>query len=434
MERPRAGSFVRTGLIAGAAALGGALAASGAFLLRGDRESAPAAPVSEPLTTVPAPSDSEPVIVDPQIISPGSPTLERYVAAQQRAIADLPAVFLTDDQAEARGLAIVPNGYDNRRPAEATAIFRYPLPGQTPRSAIVSEFFAARFLVGRAQSYQSTAHERQRFGIVVWAFEEPAGARRAFRALRDLSGREWHPSGFAPQAALIEDFNRKISDVLWVHGPLVIRAGYAVQDGIGAARETRDALARLIDEQAGVFAPPDERAIDLPSTDATLYGRLATLKVPDDLLPGGLSTYDRSLGGSLFTDLRGSSIANSPVADAFMASGFVGGQEQIIKVAARQVRYGLYAYAFDSPEAAGRALRIVRDGAEARVRAVRNFPGAVLVSGPNGDGYSDLYWTRGPLLLRAGIYSSPDHPLSPQVRDRLARMLDARSARFLRDL
>ncbi len=363
-----------------------------------------------------------------------NPVAALYQAEVRQAATDLPGLFLTDEQAAELGLRIVANGFDNRHPPKADAVFRYPLPGQTPRSVIVAEFFASRFLLGRAQSYEIEG-VKGRLGIVAWAFADADGADRAFRALRDLSGRPWHPSGFAPDSALVEDGERRTSDLLWVDGALLLRASYAVPAGVHEARLLRGRLAGVFAAQASIYSADVPVAPAVLPADPTLAGHLARLAVPDRELPGGHSTRAAAARASLFFEPGGSGAGGILTTDRsarFAELGFVGMHVQAIRVSHRpRGSYALTGYAFDTDAGARHALRHIRTMAVGRVSRSDLFPGAWVVEGPNGAAYSDLYWVRGPLLLQAGMYSPATAPLSLQVRDRLAKKLDRQSRTFL---
>jgi hypothetical protein len=363
-----------------------------------------------------------------------NPVAALYQAEIRQAATDLPGLFLTDEQAAELGLRIVANGFDNRHPPKADAVFRYPLPGQTPRSVIVAEFFASRFLLGRAQSYEIDG-AKGRLGIVAWAFADAEGADRAFRALRDLSGRPWRPSGFAPDSALVEDGERRTSDLLWVQGQLLLRASYAVPEGVHEARLLRGRLANVLAEQARAYSADVPAAPAILPADPTLAGHLGRLTVPERELPGGHSTRAAAARSSLFFEPGGSGtggILTTDRAARFSDLGFVGLHVQAIRVSHRpRGSYALFGYAFDTDAGARRALAHVRKTAGGRVSRSSLFPGAWVVEGPNGPAYSDVYWVRGPLLLQAGVYSPATAPLSLQVRDRLAKKLDRQSRAFL---
>ena len=128
-------------------------------------------------------------------VATGDAASRRLVAQVYRV---LPSAFLDEAEAEALGLRIVPNSFDNQLPLRGDALFTFPLPGQTPASVIVSEFFAAGFVAGHAQSFESVEASGPRVGAVAWAFATEAGAQRAFRALRDLSGRRSVPGTLRP--------------------------------------------------------------------------------------------------------------------------------------------------------------------------------------------------------------------------------------------
>ncbi len=354
----------------------------------------------------------------------GAPVGSAYERAVARDAPLLAGITFSEGQAAAFGLRIVSNGFDNLDPPDPAVVFRYPLPGQTPRSALVREFFGSGFIVGRAQSYLRADDEPGRFGVVVWAFADTEGARRAFRAYRDLTGKPTLPSDFAPVATLVGDDGAGVSELLWVSGRALIRATYAVSDSEGAvdfARAAQDAVAAQIDEHAQVFADdadPDPSLASARSFD----DRLRVLRVPELDLPGGISTLDPGgvLGGTFRDVSRGS--AGATLLERRLAGlGFQGGETQRLRAGVRgSGTYGLAAYAFPDEAAARRALAEIRRHAGAQAAASAMFPGAFTIGGPDPLAYSDVYWQRGALVLQAGMYAP---------RSRAAPARDARAAR-----
>ena len=174
-----------------------------------------------------------------------------------------------------------------------SATFRWPLPGQTPNSPMVTEFFAGGFVLGKAENLQG----RSRPGnvvVVVWAFNKPEGAYRSLRALRDLSGLHSAPSAFAPGrvAALAAGHGRE-------RPPLGARARARARD-LGrrvraaprcCARASRWRVRSTPRSSAEPFiaALLGSRRSQRPDL-TTLAGRLSSLRIAENDLPGGLDT------------------------------------------------------------------------------------------------------------------------------------------------
>jgi len=388
----------------------------------------------------PAPTEPAPTVVaaaaPPEAAAPAE--VERVAtgnAASRRLVAQvyevLPGVFLDDADAEELGLRVVRNAFDNEVPPRRDALFTFPLPGQTPASIIVSEFYAAGFVAGHAQSFESRRAGGPRVGAVAWAFATEAGAERAFRALRDLSGRRNEPGSFAPISAVAEDGG--ISERLWVRGRLLLRVASVVPaDQVDEARGLSDRLAAELDARTTAAAvPPGAPPEPVIVAVEPVAERLLTLRVPDLELPGGLNTDPRTLSGNaIFREPSAGVGASGPLLDELTAAGFIAGTVQVVRVAGQpSARFGLTARLFPDGAAARRALdAVVEAGRASRRQRSPLFGGAWLLRGPNGDNYSDLWWVRGPLLLQAGVYSDADVPQRPEVRDDLARLLDARAA------
>ena len=347
----------------------------------------------------------------------------------------LPQLFLTDYQVAGLGLELAPNGFDNQDPPRPDVLFTFPLPGQSPRSVMVMEFYDGDFVAGHAQSFVRPGLDGK-LGIVAWAFESESGAQRAFRAIRDLAGKKTRPADFAHVSALYEDEGLGISELMWVRGRLLLRVAFAVpDDDLEPVRRVRDTIAALVDEQAVVAAQPPVAPPPAPSggAGATVRDRLLALRVPDLELPGGMSTDERVLGGdAVFQEPSGGVGASSPLLDALSDAGFVAGYGQNVLVAGQpRARFGLVSRAFPDGAAAERALQaVLADQPMSRRVPSTLFPGAWVVRGPNGDNYSDVWWVRGPLLLQAGVYSNAEVPQKPEVRDALARLLDERASRW----
>ena len=190
--------------------------------------------------------------------SPLPPPPSGALLARLRAI--LPTLVL--DRAEARALDfdIQSNTFDNQYPPDLSATFRWPLPGQTPNSPMMTEFFAGGFVLGKAENLQG--HSRPgNVVVVVWAFNRPEGAFRSLRALRDLSGLDSAPSTFAPGAVLLSLPGTGVSDLVWVRGRALVRATAGLRQGGASMLQARAKVARAIDAKIkaepfiGGFAP-----------------------------------------------------------------------------------------------------------------------------------------------------------------------------------
>src|SRR6476646_8276184 len=179
-----------------------------------------------------------------QASAPLPPAPSGALLARLRVV--LPTLVL--DRAEARALDfdVQSNTFDNQYPPNLSATFRLPLPGQTPNSPMVTEFWAGGFLLGKAENLQG--HSRPgNVVVVVWAFRKPEGAYRSLRALRDLSGLHSTPSSFAPGAILLSLPGTGVSDLLWVRGRALVRATAGLRQGGASMLQARDEVARAID-------------------------------------------------------------------------------------------------------------------------------------------------------------------------------------------
>lgn len=351
-----------------------------------------------------------------------------YLADVAREEERLPSLFPTDADAEGLGLEIIPNAFDLVSPPAEDAVFRVPLPGQAPFSSRSVEFFESGFVLGRAQSFQRLTGQRGRLGLVVWAFRTPAGAERAFRAYRDMMGLHAAPSDYAPLAGLKGTVEAGIQELFWVRGRLLLQSSWAIpQRDTAGVQAAHVALTALIDREA---REQEAAAAPAPAApDLTPLGRVEALRVPDLLLPGGYRTAERASGATA-DPLRGWQAAPS-LDVAFSRLGLLGTHRQVIRIQGLVLaRYELAGQQYPDARRASRALGVVR--AERAGRAVR-VPGigaAVEVRGPGGRNYSDLWWRRGPFLLRASLYSSRLAPLDPAEQRRFARLLD-RQARIV---
>jgi hypothetical protein len=339
----------------------------------------------------------------------------------------LPTLVLDRAEARRRDFDVQSNTFDNAYPPNPEATFRQPLPGQTPNSPMMTEFFAGGFILGKAENLQG----RSRPGnvvVVVWAFARPEGAYRSLRALRDLSGLHSAPSGFAPGAIVLSLPGTGASDLLWVRGRALVRATSSITQGGASMERSRDGVARAID--AKIRAQPLISGYRIAVAKApdlsTLAGRLGSLRIAENDLPGGLDTASwqvRARPGA--RDPLHRDAAAQALARRFAALGLRGGATQIISVAQIHGRYVTYAWAFPSARAARAALAAAlgqRGAHAAPASAVRAStrvirPGALL--------RDDLFWVRGTLLLQVGGYGPRGIPLLQSRQELVAVRLDA---------
>ena len=343
----------------------------------------------------------------------------------------LPRLVLTAPEARRLDFDIDSNTFDNTYPPDAAATFRVPLPGQTANSPMMSEFVAGGFVLGKAENLKG--HVRPgNVAVVVWAFRGPEGAFRALRALRDLSGLHAAPSAFAPGAVLLSLPGTGVSDLLWVRGRVLVRASAGNAQGGSSMAHDRDLVARVVDAKiasepsvGGARLPLDPR-LDL----STLAGRLGSLRVAENDLPGGLDT--RSWTVRARPDARDPLHTDAVAAlldRRYRALGLLGGTAQVISVAQIHGDYAAYVWAFKSPADARAALRASESRIGLRVApATAVVPGAVRVVRPGKRLLDDLYWVRGSLLLQVGGYGPPDIPLLQSRQGFVARALDAKTA------
>ena len=391
------------------------------------------AEASEPETSASMVADDEaPAVVEQgevARVATGDGASRRLVAQVYRV---LPSAFLDEAEAEALGLRIVPNSFDNQVPPRGDALFTFPLPGQTPASIIVSEFFAAGFVAGHAQSFESVEAGGPRVGAVAWAFSTEAGAQRAFRALRDLSGRRSVPGAFASISAVAEDGG--ISELLWVRGRLLLRVASVVPpDGVGEARALGRRLAGEIDERSAEAARSRERRVPQVASLDRVAESLLTLRLPDLDLPGGLNTDPRTLSGAaVFREPSAGVGASGPLLRELTAAGFVAGTvagRAGGRAAWRELRpdgAAVRRRGRRAPRAARRRRRAARRGADAehavRRRLAAARPQRRQLLRPLVGARSAAAAGRRVLERRV--------PQRPAVRDALAGLLDARATSF----
>ena len=359
-----------------------------------------------------------------QAASPLPPTPAGTLLARMRIV--LPTLVLSDTEARALDFRIRSNTFDNRYPPEPAATFRWPLPGQTPNSPMMSEFFAGGFVLGKAENLEGRSRPGN-VAVVVWAFKGPEGAFRSLRALRDLSGLHAAPSSFAPGAVLLSLPGTGVSDLVWVRGRALVRASSGVAQGGKSMLRARERVARAVD--AKISAQPYIGGAKLPAAPrldrSTLAGRLGSLRIAENDLPGGLDTLSWRVRPR--PDAR-DRLFNDPVAarlgPRYRALGLRGGASQVVAVAQIHGVYVTYVWAFPSARAARAALRAsasqrgVRAAPEQAVRAATRVirPGALL--------RDDLFWVHGKLLLQVGAYGPKGVPLLQSRQEFLAKQLE----------
>jgi hypothetical protein len=363
-----------------------------------------------------------------QAASPLPPTPAGTLLARLRVI--LPTLVLSDAEARALDFDIQSNTFENRYPPDPAATFRWPLPGQTPNSPMMTEFFAGGFVLGKAENLQG----RSRPGnvvVVVWAFNRPEGAFRSLRALRDLSGLHSSPSTFAPGAILLSLPGTGVSDLIWVRGRALVRATSGRAQGGASMATARGRVARAIDAKIsaepfiGGFEVAPVKRPDL----STFAGRLGSLRIAENDLPGGLDTESWQVRARPDArDRLHDDAAAARLGRRYRALGLLGGATQVISVAQIHGKYVTYAWAFPSAEAARASLR-----AAASQRGVRAAPenavrAAVRVVRPGTLLRDDLFWVRGKLLLQVGAYGPPGIPLLQSRQELVARRLDANAS------
>ncbi len=357
--------------------------------------------------------------------SPLPPTPAGTLLARMRVV--LPQLVLTGAEARTLDFRIRSNTFDNRYPPEPQATFRWPLPGQTPNSPMMTEFFAGGFILGKAENLEGRTKPGN-VAVVVWAFSRPEGAYRALRALRDLSGLHASASTFVPGALLLSLPGTGVSDLIWVRGRALVRASSGVAQGGASMAQARERVARAIDAKisheafiGGVTVRPAPRP-DL----STLAGRLGSLRIAENDLPGGLDTASwlvraRSDAGDRLHD----DAAANRLGRRFRALGLRGGATQVISVAQIHGIYVTYAWAFPSASAARAALRAAKRQRGVRAAPAHAIRAATRVVRPGTLLRDDLFWVRGRLLLQVGAYGPPGIPLLQSRQELVARKLDA---------
>jgi hypothetical protein len=363
-----------------------------------------------------------------QAASPLPPTPAGTLLARLRVI--LPGLVLTRAEARALDFDIQSNTFDRQYPPDLSATFRWPLPGQTPSSPMMTEFFAGGFVLGKAENLQG----RSRKGnvvVVLWAFSRPEGAFRSLRALRDLSGLHATPSSFAPGAVLLSLPGTGVSDLLWVRGRALVRATSGAVEGGRSMTLRRERVARAID--AKISAEPFIAGFEVqppPRHDlSTLAGRLGSLRIAENDLPGSLDT--RSWQVRARPDAR-ERLRDDPAAAQlgrrYRALGLLGGATQVISVAQIHGTYVTYAWAFPSASAARAALRAAVSQRGVRAAPENAVRAATRVVRPGARLRDDLFWVRGKLLLQVGAYGPPGIPLLQSRQELVAQELDANAS------
>ena len=342
----------------------------------------------------------------------------------------LPGLFLSTDEAQALDFEINSNTFDNLYPPDPKATFRWPLPGQTPNSPMNTEFFSGGFVLGKAQNLLGRSRPGN-VALVLWAFARPEGAYRSLRALRDLSGLRASPSDFAPGAVLLSLPGTGVSDLVWVRGRALVRASAGSEVGGGSMVSERDLVARAIDAKVmaeplvGGVQPAPPQSYDL----STLSGRLGSLRIAENDLPGGIDT--RSWLVRARPDARArlrDDPAAAQLARRYRELGLLGGSTQVISVAQIAGRYVAYAWAFADARTAQAALRATAHQPGVRATPATSVPGGVRVIRPGARLRNDLLWVHGALLLQVGAYGAPDVPLLESRQILVARMLEANAA------
>ena len=127
----------------------------------------------------------------------------------------------------------------------------------------------------------------------------------------------------------------------------------------------------------------------------TLAGRLGSLRVAENDLPGGLDTRTWTLvaGPGARDPLRRRCRPPHGSSAAIARSGSLGGVAQVISVAQIHGNYAAYAWAFPSRAAARAALRAARSQPGMRVTRAPVVPGAVRVVRPGKRLLDDLFWS-----------------------------------------
>jgi hypothetical protein len=363
-----------------------------------------------------------------QAAAPLPPMPKGSLLARLRVV--LPTLVLDRDEARQDDFDVQSNTFDNHYPPDPTATFRQPLPGQTPNSPMMTEFFAGGFILGKAENLQG----RSRKGnvvVVVWAFAKPEGAYRSLRALRDLSGLHSAPSSFAPGAIVLSLPGTGASDLLWVRGRALVRATSSITVGGASMGRARDRVARAID--AKIRAQPLIAGYRLaavkPPDLSTLAGRLGALRIAENDLPGGLDTVSwRVTPRPTAHDALHRDAVSLRLQRRFAALGLRGGATQIISVAQIHGDYVTYAWAFPSAAAARAALRAARAQVGVRSAPAGAVRAATRVIRPGALLRDDLFWVRGTLLLQVGAYGPKGIPLLQSRQELVAVRLDAQAS------
>jgi hypothetical protein len=357
-------------------------------------------------------------------IEQGDGTRPRFFSYQHavRLAADrFPRLFFGADAARKLGLRITPNTYEISDRPRPVSTNRAPFPGLT-NSPLVSAFYDARFLLLKAQTFQLGDEPTARFTVQAWLFNEPEGAERGFAALRDLGGREAAPGDFAPLAATRGTQADGLFDLFWVRDNLLLQVSHSLPNPDDPdARRAFEAVVRTVDRRAQ--AASDQRSADLAAGDPVR--RLLALRLDPSLFGDDLEPWPEA--SDVTTDpMRGSTAAASLDVELTQL-GQQGSQRQAIRIAGQDMAHlELAAQIYPSDESATRALEAIasRYGAEP-------VTGTALGDGVVGRvvdaGYGDLWWQRGPYVLRASVIAGDPIADWLERRDALAEALDEKA-------
>jgi len=223
----------------------------------------------------------------------------------------------------------------------------------------------------------------------------------------------------------------RAGEMLWVRGRALVRATAGLRQGGASMLRARDQVARAIDAKIksepfiGGYAPAPVKRPDL----STFAGRLSSLRIPDNDLPGGLDTESWKVRARPDArDRLHSDAAALELGRSFQALGLRGGVTQVISVAQIHGKYVTYAWAFPSAAAAQAALRAAIRQSGVRAAPANAVRAATRVVRPGTLLRDDLFWVRGKLLLQVGGYGPPGIPLMQSRQELVARKLDARAS------
>ena len=292
-----------------------------------------------------------------QAASPLPPAPDGTLLSRLRVI--LPRLVLTRAEAKALDFDIQSNTFDREYPPDLSATFRWPLPGQTPNSPMMTEFFAGGFVLGKAENLQG----RSRKGnvvVVLWAFNRPEGAypqpARPARSVWSALDAELVRAGCRP--ALAARHRRQ-------------RSALGTRPRARARDLRRRDRRRVDDPSAPARRAGDRRQDQRRAIHRRLQGAAAAAPRPHDAgRPPRLAAHRRrrSPGQPRHAVVAGPRTArcrerlrDDPAAAQlgrrYRALGLLGGATQVISVAQIHGTYVTYAWAFPTARAARAALR-----------------------------------------------------------------------------